>query len=314
MNSHDVWQVTFDFLPQKSKSAQPVEENISTDAGLLVFRQWDQKFGFTEGFSQQLDEGRCDPDHTLLEMVRSRVFGILAGYEDQNDHDSLRSDAVFKLLANRLPEDDDLASQPTLSRFENNVSARSLLRLEAWFIDRFVNSLEESPREVTLDIDVFDDPTHGDQQLTLFHGYYRQYQYLVRAITCTENDMVVLPALLYGTADPALGAGDDLKRIVKALREKFPDVLIRVRADSDYGKPWLYGICERLDVEYSIGIGMNNVLKQNTEELLQKSVEKQEKTSELQRRLTGFDYQAGNWQQPRWVVVKCEANAQGTNR
>ena len=314
MNLHDVWQLTLDFLPNKSISVQPVQENISTDAGLLIFRQWDQEIRFTEGFAQQLDDWRCDPDHSILEMVRSRVFGILAGYEDQNDHDALRSDAVFKLLANRLPDDDDLASQPTLSRFENAVSPRSLLRLEDWFIDRFVNSFREPPREVTLDIDVFDDATHGQQQLTLFHGFYKQYQYLVRAITCAENDMVVLPALLYGTADPALGVGDDLKRIVQALREKFANILIRVRADSGYGKPWLYGIGEQLGVEYSIGIGMNNVLKRNTEELLQKAVDQYEETSDAQRLFTGFDYQAGTWQQPRWVVVKCEANAQGTNR
>jgi len=314
MNLHDVWQLTLDFLPNKSISVQPVQENISTDAGLLIFRQWDQEIGFTQGFAQQLDDWRCDPDHSILEMVRSRVFGILAGYEDQNDHDALRSDAVFKLLANRLPDDDDLASQPTLSRFENAGSPRSLLRLEDWFIDRFVNSFREPPREVTLDIDVFDDATHGQQQLTLFHGFYKQYQYLVRAITCAENDMVVLPALLYGTADPALGVGDDLKRIVQALREKFANILIRVRADSGYGKPWLYGICEQLGVEYSIGIGMNNVLKRNTEELLQKAVDQYEETSDTQRLFTGFDYQAGTWQQPRWVVVKCEANAQGTNR
>ena len=314
MNLHDVWQLTLDFLPNKSISVQPVQENISTDAGLLIFRKWDQEIGFTQGFAQQLDDWRCDPDHSILEMVRSRVFGILAGYEDQNDHDALRSDAVFKLLANRLPDDDDLASHPTLSRFENAVSPRSLLRLEDWFIDRFVNSFREPPREVTLDIDVFDDATHGQQQLTLFHGFYKQYQYLVRAITCAENDMVVLPALLYGTADPALGVGDDLKRIVQALREKFANILIRVRADSGYGKPWLYGICEQLGVEYSIGIGMNNVLKRNTEELLQKAVDQYEETSDAQRLFTGFDYQAGTWQQPRWVVVKCEANAQGTNR
>ena len=314
MNLHDVWQLTLDFLPNKSISVQPVQENISTDAGLLIFRQWDQEIRFTQGFAQQLDDWRCDPDHSILEMVRSRVFGILAGYEDQNDDDALRSDAVFKLLANRLPDDDDLASQPTLSRFENAVSPRSLLRLEDWFIDRFVNSFREPPREVTLDIDVFDDATHGQQQLTLFHGFYKQYQYLVRAITCAENDMVVLPALLYGTADPALGVGDDLKRIVQALREKFANILIRVRADSGYGKPWLYGICEQLGVEYSIGIGMNNVLKRNTEELLQKAVDQYEETSDAQRLFTGFDYQAGTWQQPRWVVVKCEANAQGTNR
>ena len=303
MNLHDVWQLTLDFLPNKSISVQPVQENISTDAGLLIFRQWDQEIRFTQGFAQQLDDWRCDPDHSILEMVRSRVFGILAGYEDQNDHDALRSDAVFKLLANRLPDDDDLASHPTLSRFENAVSPRSLLRLEDWFIDRFVNSFREPPREVTLDIDVFDDATHGQQQLTLFHGFYKQYQYLVRTITCAENDMVVLPALLYGTAEPALGIGDDLKRIGQAVREKFANILIRVRADSGYGKPWLYGICEQLGVEYSIGIGMNNVLKRNTEELLQKAVDQYEETSDAQRLFTGFDYQAGTWQQPRWVVV-----------
>ena len=314
MNLHDGWQLPLDFLPHKSISVQPVQENISTDAGLLIFRQWDQEIRFTQGFAQQFDDWRCDPEHSILEMVRSRGFGILAGYEDQNDHDALRSDAVFKLLANRLPDDDDLASQPTLSRFENAVSPRSLLRLEDWFIDRFVNSFREPPREVTLDIDVFDDATHGQQQLTLFHGFYKQYQYLVRAITCAENDMVVLPALLYGTADPVLGVGDDLKRIVQALLEKCANILIRMRADSGYGKPWLYGICEQLGVEYSIGIGMNNVLKRNTEELLQKAVDQYEETSDAQRLFTGFDYQAGTWQQPRWVVVKCEANAQGTNR
>ncbi len=208
MSLHDVWQLGFDFLAQKSICVEPVAENLSTDAGLLVFRQWDEQRGLSEGFAQQLDDCRRDPDHSMLEMVRSRVFGVLAGYEDQNDHDSLRSDAVFKLLAGRLPDDDDLASQPTLSRFENAITPRSLLRLEEWFIERFVNSFDEPPREVTLDVDVFDDPTHGDQQLTLFHGYYGQYQYLVRAITCAENDMVVLPTLLYGTADVALGLGE----------------------------------------------------------------------------------------------------------
>lgn len=97
-------------------------------------------------------------------MVRSRVFGILAGYKDQNDHDALRIDAIFKLLADRLPDDDELASQPTLSRFENAITPRSLLRLEEWFIDRFVQSFHEPPREVTLDMDVFDDAIHGDQR------------------------------------------------------------------------------------------------------------------------------------------------------
>ncbi len=314
MSLHDVWQLGFDFLPTKPVCVEPVEEHLSTDAGLLVFRQWDEQQQFTAGFAEQLDDPRRAPDHTTLEMVRSRLFGILAGYEDQNDHDALRTDAIFKLLANRLPEDDDLAHQPMLARFENSATPTSLLRLEEWFIERFVNSFDEPPREVTLDIDVFDDPTHGAQQLTFFHGYYKQYQYLVRAITCAENDAVVLPVLLYGTADVALGLGEDLQRIVRALRAKFPHVLIRIRADSGYAKPWFYRLCEELDIEYSIGLGMNAVLKRNSEELLEKAVQQYEATSQPQRLFTGFDYQAGTWEQPRWVVLKCEANAQGTNR
>ena len=314
MSLHDVWQLDFNFFSSKSICVEPADEKLSTDAGLLIFRQFDEQRRFTEGFAEQLDDPRDDPDHSMLEMVRSRVFGIVAGYEDQNDHDALRSDPVFKLLADRSPHANDLASQPTLSRFENSITPRSLLRLEDWFIQRFVNSFDEPPGEITLDVDVFDDATHGAQQLTLFHGHYRQYQYLVRAITCAENDLVVLPTLLYGTADPALGLCGDLERVVQALHEMFPHVRIRLRADSGYSKPWLHELCERLDVEFSIGIGMNNVLKRHSEELLQQALEQFEQTGEPQRLFTGFYYQAGTWPRPRWIVVKCEANSQGTNR
>jgi hypothetical protein len=194
MSLHAVWQLAFSFLPKQSVCVEPVDENLSTDAGLLVFRQWDEQQQLTEGFAQQLDDQRRDPDHSTLEMVRSRLCGILAGYEDQNDHDALRSDAIFKLLADRLPEDDDLASQPTLSRFENSITPKSLLRLEDWFIARCVNSFDQPPREVTLDIDVFDDPTHGAQQLTLFHGYYKQYQ---RAVVTNRPGARTLPEGAY---------------------------------------------------------------------------------------------------------------------
>ena len=91
---HDVWELGFDFLSQKPIFVEPVAENLSTDAGLLVFRQWDEQQGLTEGFAAQLDDGRRDPDHSMLEMVRSRVFGIVAGYEDQNDQDCTRRDGI----------------------------------------------------------------------------------------------------------------------------------------------------------------------------------------------------------------------------
>lgn len=310
----DVWDLELDFSTRKPILIEPVEEPITTDAGLLLFGQLDRELDFTSGFAAQLQDSRQDPDHSFLQMVRSRIYGILAGYEDQNDHDALRSDPVFKLLSDRLPDDDDLASQPTLSRFENSITPRSLLQLEAWFINRFVESFDEPPGEITLDIDVFDDPTHGQQQLTLFHGFYKQYQYLVRVITCAENDQVVLPVLLYGTAHAAMGAHVDIARVVRALRVKFPDVRIKVRADSGYAVPMFYETHESLRIDYTIGIGMNAVLKRLSADLLQQAVEQYGHTGQPQRLFTGFFYQAGTWPEPRWVVVKCEANAQGTNR
>jgi hypothetical protein len=119
---------------------EPSEGRLSGDAGLLPIREFDERIGLTQAFADALDDPR-DPDltdHTFLEMVRSRVYGILAGYEDQNDYDTLRHDPVFKLLADRSPDENDLASQPTLSRFENTISIPSLKRLRDVFLDRFI--------------------------------------------------------------------------------------------------------------------------------------------------------------------------------
>jgi hypothetical protein len=308
--------LSFDFPELPPIQVEPVDESLSGDAGLLPLRQLDERLGLTAGFTAQLTEPRSGGSvaHPLAEMVRCRVFGILAGYEDQNDHDALRSDAVFKLIAGRLPTDDDLASQPTLSRFENGVTAGGLLNLEAWFIERFATSWPRVPNRVTLDIDVFDDPTHGAQQLTFFHGYYDQYQYLVRAITCAENDRVALPVLLHGTAPATLGAEADVARVVAALRARNPDVRIHLRADSGYAAPAFYRACERLEIDYTIGLGMNPVLKRRSDALLEQAVRQYEETGLPQRLFTAFWYQAESWDAARWVVVKCEAHPQGTNR
>jgi hypothetical protein len=209
VNIHSVEQVVFDFLGSLPVQVEVVEEQLSSDAGLLPLRQFDERLGWTEGFAAQIRDDRQGQTHAVVEMVRQRVFGILAGYEDQNDHDTLRSDSIFKLVAGRRPDDLDLASQPTRLRLENSVTASDLLRLEEWFLPQFIRSFAEPPTELTLDIDVFDDPTHGQQQLTFFHGFYEQYQYLVRVITCAENDLVVFPVLLHGTAR----AARDLRRL-----------------------------------------------------------------------------------------------------
>lgn len=308
------WTLKFDFLGRKDVVVQPSDERLSSDGGLLVIRQFDERWGLTSGFTEQLHDSRADPTHSLLDMVRQRVYGILAGYEDQNDHDALRHDAVFQLVAGRVPSEQPLASQPTLSRFENAVTPRMLLQLETWFLQQFVERLPPDTRRLTLDIDLFDDPTHGQQQLTFFHGFYDQYQYLVRVITCAENDLLTLPVLLYGTAHATLGLVADLRRLVTALRERFPDLQLHFRMDSGFASPAVYEACEELRVDYTIGLGMNAVLKARSAEELQAAEKAFAETGAPQRRFTAFEYQAGTWPQPRWVVVKCEAQAEGTNR
>ena len=310
-----VWQKSFDFFG-KPVVVQPGEAELTSDAGLLPIREFDHRIGMTEQFAAALTDRRSQPSvvHTLREMVRMRVFGILADYPDQNDHDVLRSDPVFKLIAGRSPEGNDLASQPTLSRFENAIDVKSLGRLQECLVDQFIASFDKPPTRITLDIDPFDDPTHGQQQLTFFHGYYGQYQYLPRVITCAENDLVVMLCLLFGTAHAALGAGDDLEYLVGRLRDAFPGIRIILRADSGFGVPKMYVVCERLEIDFTIGIGMNTTLKRLSDALLQHVVEKFEATGEPQREFCAFWYQAGSWPAARWVVVKCEVNARGTNR
>jgi hypothetical protein len=315
MSLQSAQQFVFGSWANRPVQIEQVQENLSTDAGLLAFYQLDQKLNWTETFTGLISDSRNHPRHTALSMVRQRIFGIIAGYEDQNDHDSLRSDPIFKLITEHSPDDDDLASQPTISRLENAVTAADLLEMEEWFIDRFVESFEHEPTEITLDIDTFDDPAHGDQQLVLFHGFYNQYQYQVRAITCAQNDMIVLPSLLFGSAHASLGAADDLLRVVEKIRTRFRDVTIHVRADSGFAVPEMYETLERCDkVLYSIGYQMNSRVKRESAGLLQESVAAFEATGEEQRNFLLIDYQAKTWSQSRSIVIKCEVQSQGTNR
>lgn len=316
MSIQSVWQTCFGFLSSKPVVVRSSSASLSSDGGLLPIREFDERLGVTSQFAAALRDprpvGRIG--HSCLEMTRSRVYGILADYEDQNDHDTLRSDPVFKLIAGRRPSDDDLASQPTLSRFENSIGVQSLGNLRDVLIEQFIASFATPPRHLTLDIDTFDDPTHGQQQLTFFHGYYEQYQYLPRAITCAENDQVVMVCLLHGSAHPALGADDDLEYLVGKLRAAWPSVRIEVRGDSGFGVPAMYAACERLELQYTFGLGMNSVLKARSEPLLEHCLGQFEQTGQGQRRFCDFWYRAESWPAQRRVVVKVEVGLEGTNR
>jgi len=213
-----------------------------------------------------------------------------------------------------LPEDHDLASQPTLSRFENAVTPDDLFRLRDVMIDQFIQSFETAPQHLTLDLDPFDDPTHGQQQLTFFHGFYDQYQYLPLAITCAENDAVVTVSLRHGTCAAFLGADDDLKYLVQRLRQDWPDVQIHVRGDCGLGVPLMYQTCDELRVTFTFGLGMNAVLKRFSADLLAQAEAQYQTSGQPQRLFLKREYQARTWATPRQIVIKAEAHAQGTNR
>jgi hypothetical protein len=310
------FRLEFNFFTSKPIGVEPSAAQLTSDAGLLPIRQLDEKLGLTQQFADALTDRRHQGyvDHTFLEMTRMRVYGILADYADQNDHDVLRFDPAFKLICDRSIHDNALASQPTLSRFENAIGVKCFFHLQDMLIDQFIASFDEPPQHLTLDIDPFDDPTHGQQQLAFYHGYYHQYQYLPRAITCAENDMVMMICLLFGTAHASLGAADDIEYLVGRLREAWPGVHIHVRADTGFAVPAIYEMCEQLNVEYSVGFTMNARLKKLSEPVQNLAISQYEATGQPQRLFGACWYQAENWPAQRWVIFKAEANSQGTNR
>lgn len=315
MSIQPVHQGSFSFF-QLPIVVEATAARLSSDAGLLPIRAFDEHIGLTRSFAAVLNDAR-DPElfeHSFLEMSRSRIYGILADYVDQNDQDTLRSDPVFKLIADRSPDGPDLASQPTLSRYENAIDIPSLQRLRDQFVDQFIASFVVPPRQLTFDLDAVDDPTHGAQQLALFHGYFEQYQYFPSFITSADKDQVVVLSLRPGAVHAALGADDDLRYLVERLRRVWPGVRICIRGDAGYGMPWMYAVCEQLDVEYLFGLAANPKLQQATDTLVAQAVRQFEETKTPQRLFDAFWYQAGSWEHRRWVIVKAEANAQGTNR
>ena len=318
MSAQSAEQLHFGFFPDRDLVVQRHEGQITSDAGLIPIRQADQRLRYTERMTACLTDGRREPQHTLSEMLRQRLYGILAEYEDCNDHDTLRDDPVFKLIAERLPQDDPLASQPTLSRFENSVDIPALYRLLDFLAQTGIERLRAKhggrlPRRITLDIDATDDPTHGQQQLTFFHAYYDQYQYFPLIISEPVTRHVFHPWLRPGAVHAAHGADEDLLRVVQRLRAARRNVQIHVRGDSGFGVPWMYETCEQNRLSFTFGIAANARLKRQAQDLLAKAEAEYERTGVKQRLFTFFDYQADSWDRKRTIIAKAECQAQGTN-
>lgn len=316
--AHRTDQLRLDFIPSHEVVLSPSAGMLTSDAGLLAVRQLDQRSGWTERFAACLTDDRSDPTHSILSMVRQRVYGIIAGYEDCNDHDTLRDDPVFKMVTDRLPEDDALASQPTLSRLENSVCIPALFKLIDLTIQQGVQRVRAKhggtlPSRVTIDLDPTDDPAHGQQQLAFFHGFYDQHQHYPMIVSEPTTKHLFIAWLRHGTAGAALGAEDDVTRIAAAFERVDPRTRLHVRGDAGIGNPAMYELCERGGHTYTFGLSTNSKLKAWAQPLVRRADKAYDKTKSKQRLFCFRSYRAQTWSTPRTVIAKAECSREGSN-
>src|SRR5438874_7249519 len=234
---------------------------LSSDAGLLLLRGIERQLGLAARLAGCIREWR-DPErieHSLVEMLKLRMFAIAAGYEDANDCGSLRHDPVFKMAVGRLPESGDaLCSQPTMSRLENAPSKIELGRMMAAMVDQFCDSYSHKPRSIVLDIDDTFDAVHGHQQLSLFNAHYDERCFLPIHIYEGITGKPVAMILREGKTPSGREVRTILKHVIKHIRAHWPKVDILVRGDSHYGRHEAMEWCESQGVDYVFGYGSGN--------------------------------------------------------
>ncbi len=273
--SKTVCQNTLPFLSHRNITARFDGGSLTSDAGWLLFGSLDRQHRLCEGFSSCIAESRDRRyvRHDLLKLIRQRVLQIVAGYEDCNDADTLRSDPMLKTVCDQLPESDpDLATQPTFSRLENSVTKKDLMRLSRWLLGRYVRSLKKRrPAKIILDLDSTDDHTHGQQEFSFYHGYYRNHILHPLLIFDADTGDLVCAVLRPGNKGAASHIVPILKRVVEAIRQAVgTDVEIEIRADSGFATPRLYEFCECEEnkLQYVIGLSRNPRLQRVVEPLL----------------------------------------------
>ncbi|MDP9411991.1 MAG: IS1380 family transposase [Actinomycetota bacterium] len=291
---------------------------ITSDGGLLWLEKIDTEMGLCEAISECVVEWRRRRGrHSLLSLVRQRVFQIACGYEDQNDSDTLREDPLFKVACGSLPESgEDLASQPTICRLENAATRRSCHQMAETLFELYLTERGKggAPKKVLLDFDATDDPAHGDQEGSFYHGYYRQHMYHPLLVFDGGSGHLITALLRAGNTHASNSSVALLKRIVSRLRQRWPQVKIEMRADAGFAVPAIYDYCEKEGITYTIGLITNARLEAMAQELLEGAVELHEAKGEKQRLFSEALYRAGSWQRRRRVVYKVEAMEQGTNR
>jgi hypothetical protein len=288
--------------------------SLTSDAGALLLRQADKRIGLLDALDAVIPDPR-NPElitHPQRCLLAQRIFGIALGYEDLNDHSTLRDDPLWQALAERAPDPEKpLASAPTLCRLENRVPRRALFEMSRVLVERFIASFRQPPECLVLDFDATDDPVHGHQEGRFFHGYYDGYCFLPLYVFC--GDQLLVAYLRTADGDAARHSRAILKLLVTRLRQVWPGVRLIFRADSGFCRWRLMRWCDSNGVGYVLGLARNVVLERLATPWTHAAVTCFGMTGEPQRLFGTFGYAAGSWDRARRVIVKAEHNAQGDN-
>lgn len=326
----------FHLLGQREVRADFDGGTITSDGGGLLLREVEKRTGIVKRFASCFRDHRQPEriEHTVGELVAQRVYGLALGYEDLNDHDQLRQDPLLAVLAekkdptgeSRVRERDQgkaLAGKSTLNRLElTKAEVSEEERYKKIVIDEaggdrlmvevFLESYAEAPAEIILDLDATDDPLYGKQEGRFFHGYYGEYCYLPLYIFC--GDALLGARLRPSNIDASAGCVEELERMVKQIREAWPEVKITLRGDAGFCREELMKWCEDYGVDYVLGLAKNERLKRAIEAELEEAARAYAETGKAARVFQEFEYQTEkSWSRARRVVAKAEHLEKGSN-
>lgn len=310
-------QLSFEFktISGKKVTADFTGGQVTSDGGVLLLREIANRLGIVDQLAEVIRDTRHPSyvRHEVKRLLMQRILQIACGYEDADDADDIRTDPGFKAACDRLPSEADLASQPTMSRFENALTQKDVYRIADVLVHQFLSAYDAPPDGIILDLDDTDDPTHGAQQLSLFNGYHDEYCYMPLFIFEGVSGRLVSSILRPGKRPGGNEVRSIVKRIIARIRAAWPKVGILIRGDSHFATPELYAWCDAHEVHYILGLSSNSVLKTLTHPALSAARLTYERSGETSRVFREIRYQAGTWHRALRVIVMAEVSGQGDN-
>jgi len=303
-------QLLFPRLKNRNVHANFGGGSITSDAGVLLLREVDRTIKLTDQVVKLFKDER-DPayiEHTTETMFRQRIYGLALGYEDLNDHDTLRNDIAFQTA---VGQDKKLASSPTLCRLENKADRKFAVDIHKIMIDQFIASFKAPPTELILDFDATDDEVHGNQEGKYYHGYYGNHCFLPLYVFCGKQ--LLVSYLRPSNKDAAHHAWAILSLLVKRLRQVWPNVKIIFRGDSGFCRHEMLEWADKNNVFYIVGIAQNPNLKKGLAACMTEAKDAFEQTKQKQRLFSEFEYGAKTWKRKRRIIGKAEHTEKGAN-